>query len=39
MDFEYKIYLTRAENELNLSNIIQKISDDKNIQIEIFGMK
>ena len=36
MDFEYKIYLTRAQNELNLSTMIQKISDDKKIQIEIF---
>ena len=39
MDFEFKIYLTRAENELNLSKIIQKISDDKKIQIDIFRMK
>lgn len=39
MDFEYKIYLSRAQNELNLSNMILKISDDKKLQIEIFGMK
>jgi len=39
MDFEYKIYLTRAQNELNLSVIVQRISDDKKLQIEIFGMK
>ncbi|MBU1269484.1 MAG: HEPN domain-containing protein [Nanoarchaeota archaeon] len=39
MDFEYKIYLKRAQNELNLSMMIQKISDDKKIQIEIFRMK
>ncbi|HIH38359.1 HEPN domain-containing protein [Candidatus Woesearchaeota archaeon] len=39
MDFEYKIYLTRAENELNLSMIIQRISDEKTMQIEIFKMK
>lgn len=39
MDFEYKIYLTRAQNELNLSVMVQKISDDKNMQLEIFGMK
>ncbi len=39
MDFEYKIYLTRAQNELNLSIIIQRISEDKKIQIEIFGLK
>ncbi|MBI2106519.1 hypothetical protein HYT57_00910 [Candidatus Woesearchaeota archaeon] len=39
MDFEYKIYLERAQNELNLSVMIQKVSDDKKIQIEVFGMK
>jgi uncharacterized protein (UPF0332 family) len=39
MDFEYKIYLTRAQNELNLSMMIQRISDDKKLQIEIFAMK
>jgi uncharacterized protein (UPF0332 family) len=39
MDFEYKIYLTRAQNELNLSMMVQKISDDKNMQVEMFGMK
>ena len=39
MDFEHKIYLTRAQNELNLSMMVQKISDDKKLQIDIFGMK
>src|SRR3989338_3186831 len=39
MDFEYKIYIARAQNELNLSVILQKISDDKKLQIEIFRMK
>ena len=39
MDFEYKIYLARAQNELNLSTMVQKISDDKKMQIDIFGMK
>src|SRR3989338_8399816 len=39
MDFEYKIYLARAQNELNLSVMVQRISDDKQMQIEIFGMK
>jgi len=38
-DFEYKIYLARAQNELNLSIMIQKISDDKKMQLEIFQMK
>ena len=39
MDFTHKIYLARAQNELNLSVMIQKISDDKNMQISIFSMK
>ena len=39
MDFEYSIYLTRAQNELNLSSMIIKISDDKKLQISTFGMK
>ena len=39
MDFEYKIYLIRAQNELNLSMMIQKISDDQKIQVEVFGVK
>ena len=39
MDFEYKIYLERAQNELNLSIMVQKISDDKKLQLEIFAMK
>lgn len=29
MDFEHKVYLARAQNELSLSVMIQKISDDK----------
>jgi uncharacterized protein (UPF0332 family) len=39
MDFEYKIYLARAQNELNLSMMVQKISDDKKMQVEIFAIK
>src|SRR3989344_6697857 len=39
MDFEYKIYLARAQNELNLSMMVKKISDDKKMQVEIFAMK
>ncbi|MFA5797619.1 MAG: HEPN domain-containing protein [Candidatus Woesearchaeota archaeon] len=39
MDFEYNIYLVRAQNELQLSIMVQKISDDKKMQVEIFGMK
>lgn len=36
MDSKYKIYLSRAQNELNLSNIITKISNDKELQVSIF---
>jgi len=39
MDFEYKIYLARAQNELNLSMMVLQISDDKNMQVEVFAMK
>ena len=39
MGFEYKIYIEREQNELNLSVMVQKISDNTKIQIEIFGMK
>src|SRR3989338_5507390 len=39
MDFEYRLYLTRAQNEINLSIMIQRISDDKKMQLDIFGMK
>lgn len=39
MDFEYKIYLSRAQNELNLSLIIMKISDNKEMQVSTFGIK
>jgi len=39
MDFSHDIYLSRAENELNLSSIVQKISDDRKMQVEIFGLK
>ncbi len=39
MDFEYKLYLARAQNELNLSVIGQTISDDKKMQVDLFGMK
>ena len=39
VDFEHKIYLTRAENELNLSLIIMKISDDKDMQVSTLGMR
>jgi len=39
MDFEHKIYLARAQNELNLSLMIMRISEDIDLQISTFGMK
>ena len=39
MDSNYKIYLQRAKNELNLSLIIIKISDNKDLQLSVFGMQ
>ncbi len=39
MDSDYKVYLQRAKNELNLSLMIMKISDDKDLQLSIFGMQ
>lgn len=39
MDFESNIYLARAQNELNLSMMVLRISDDKKMQIELFAMK
>jgi uncharacterized protein (UPF0332 family) len=35
----HDLYLRRAQNELNLSLIILKISDNKDLQISTFGMK
>lgn len=39
MDSGCKIYLQRAKNELNLSLMILKISDDKDIQLSVFKMQ
>lgn len=39
MVFEHKIYLSRAENELNLSMMIMRLSEDSEIQVSVFGMK
>jgi uncharacterized protein (UPF0332 family) len=39
MDFEHRIYLSRAENELNLSLMIMRISNDKELQVSTFEMK
>ena len=39
MDLDYKIYLERAENEINLSEIIMELSLNKDIQINNFNLK
>ncbi|MFC1691465.1 HEPN domain-containing protein [Nanoarchaeota archaeon] len=39
MDSGYEIYLQRAQNELNLSLMIMRISNDKELQVSTFGMK
>jgi len=39
VDSEHKLYLQRAQNELNLSLMILRITDDKGLQVSIFGMK
>jgi len=39
VDSDYRIYLARAENELNLAAIILKLSDDKEMQVSMFGTK
>jgi uncharacterized protein (UPF0332 family) len=39
MDSEHKIYLARSQNELNLSTMILRISNDKEMQVSTFGMK
>ena len=38
MDSNYKIYIKRAGNEINLSKMIMKISEDDKIQADIFEM-
>ena len=39
MDLEFKVYLKRAQNELNLARIIMKLSVDKDIQTTIFKIE
>ena len=39
MDLTFKLYLKRAQNELNLSLMIMKISDDKDIQLSVFKIQ
>ncbi len=38
MDSESKLYIKRAQNEINLSKIIMKISKNDNMQADIFEM-
>lgn len=38
MDSVPDLYLQRSKNELNLSLMILKISDDKNLQLSVFGL-
>ena len=39
MDSEYKLYLERSRNELNLSRIILQLSIEKTIQTKIFKIE
>ena len=39
MDLLFKLYLSRAENELNLAGIIYRLSLNKDMQITIFKVK
>lgn len=38
MDLNFKIYIKRAENEINLSKIIMRVSESDDIQRDIFGI-
>jgi len=38
MDLDFKIYIKRAENEINLSKIIMRVSESDDIQRDIFGI-
>lgn len=38
MDSESKLYIKRAQNEINLSNMIMKISEDDKLQADVFEM-
>lgn len=39
MDSEFKLYLKRAQNELNLARMIIKLSIEKDIQINVFEIE
>lgn len=39
MDSKFKLYLKRAQNELNLARIIMKLSIKKDIQIDVFEIE
>lgn len=38
MNSNSEIYIKRAKNEINLSKIIMKVSDDDNLQKDVFEM-
>lgn len=37
MDLDVKLFISRAENEINLSKIILKVSENDNLQKDVFG--
>lgn len=39
MDSSHKLYLQRAQNELNLAAIILRVSDDREMQVSAFSVK
>lgn len=39
MDSLFKLYLKRAQNELNLSSVVMKVSDDKEMQVSVFKVQ
>lgn len=39
MDSMHRLYLQRAQNELNLSLMLLRISDDKEMQVSVFSMQ
>lgn len=39
MDLTFRLYLGRAQNELNLSSIIMNVSDNKDMQVSVFKIR
>lgn len=39
MDLRFKIYLERAENEIDLAKVIFKVTEDENLQKDIFHLE